>query len=290
MKSTILAAGTAGKKAIDNIFPPELRLLNDPYSIEFTDPFSRFIINKMKSKWFFNWMNNLGEKIAPGVQTGLICRSRYMDDVTKDAISKGFEVVINLGGGYDTRCLRLEELAKVKYYHIDQFEVIESFRNTMANLPKGVPSNVVFVPIDFNHQSLEEELTKAGYDKKKRTLFIWEGVTQYISEEAIGGTLKYIASSQKGNRVAFSYVLQAYLENPETFPELKNLIKQVNTAGVKWICGLSREGMNDYLDSYGLQLIEDIGTEEYRERYLLPIGRDDDVMAIERIALAEVAE
>ena len=54
-------------------------------------------------------MNNLGEKIAPGVQIGLICRSYYMDDATKDAVGEGFEVVMNLGG-YDTRCLRFEEL------------------------------------------------------------------------------------------------------------------------------------------------------------------------------------
>lgn len=165
-----------------------------------------------------------------------------MDDATKDAVGEGFEVVINLGGGYDTRCLRLEEL------------------------------------------------TKAGYDKNKRALFIWEGVTQYISEEAIGGTLKYIASSQKGNRVAFSYVLKRYLQKPETFPKCEKLIKQVNMSGAKWICGLSQDGMNDYLEDYGLKLIEDVGTEEHRERHLLPIGRDVSVMPIERITLAEVAE
>jgi O-methyltransferase involved in polyketide biosynthesis len=39
----------------------------------------------------------------------------------------------------------------------------------MAGLPTGVPSNVRVVPIDFNRQSFEEELSKAGYDKAKKT-------------------------------------------------------------------------------------------------------------------------
>jgi len=39
MRSTLLAAGTGGQKAVDYMFPSELRLLNDPYSIKFTTPF-----------------------------------------------------------------------------------------------------------------------------------------------------------------------------------------------------------------------------------------------------------
>lgn len=34
---------------------------------------------------------NFIEKIAPGIYGGLICRTRYMDDVIKAAIDEGFE-------------------------------------------------------------------------------------------------------------------------------------------------------------------------------------------------------
>lgn len=69
----------------------------------------------------------------------------------------------------------------------------------MAGLPTGIPQNVRVVPIDFNRQSFEEELSKAGYDKAMKTFFILEGVTQYISEEALSGTLEYIASTKEGS-------------------------------------------------------------------------------------------
>jgi len=289
MKTTLLADKTAAMKAIEHMFPADIRIFDDPYSIEFVSFFSnRVYVNSMKSKRFLKWMTNLTEKFAPGVVGGLLCRTRYIDDAIKNAIEDGFEIVVNLGGGYDTRCLRINNMNKLEYYHIDQPEVVDSYRETMAGLSSGIPSNTRFVPIDFNHQSLEEELIRAGYDKTKKTLFIWEGVTQYISEEALIGTLNYIASTKQGNRVAFSYVLKDYMTNPESFPKHKNIVKQVNMAGIKWINGLSPEDMSDYLKNYGFNLIEDIGVEDYQDRYLIPIGREMDVMPIERISLAEV--
>ncbi len=46
--------------------------------------------------------------------------------------------------------------------------------------------------------------------------------------------------------------------------------------------------MHEYLSKYSLSLIEDVGHEEYLERYIKPKGRDLTVMEIERTVLAEV--
>jgi len=290
MKSTYLADQAAGTKATEYMFPPEMRLFDDPYSVQFCSRSVRFYINILKSKLVFRWMIRLIEKTAPGVYGGLVCRNRYIDDAIKEAIKADFEVVVNLGGGYDTRSLRIEEMSDITYYHIDLPEVVESFKNKMEELPSGIPNSVRFVPIDFNRQDLEHELERAGYDKMKKTLFIWEGVTQYINEEALISTFKYIASTKTGNRVTFTYVLKALLDNPEEFPIYSKVVKQIEKRGVKWINGLDPDELRDYLKDYGLNLIEDVGEAEYRQRYLLPIGRDMAVMPIERIVLAEVRD
>ncbi|KDR94158.1 methyltransferase, TIGR00027 family [Peptoclostridium litorale DSM 5388] len=288
MKSTKMAEKNAVVRACEYMLPPEIRLFDDPYSDKFVTSFNQFTIRIMKSKRLYNWIMGLSEKLSPGVNGGIVCRIRYIDDALLKAIEDGFEAVVNLGGGYDTRCLRIENIGKLEYYHIDQPEVIDSFRERMARLSAGVPSNVRFVQIDFNVQSLEEELVRAGYDKTKKTIFIWEGVSQYISEEALVDTFEYIASTNAGNRVVFTYVLKEYLTNPEAFPKYKNIIKLIEKFGIKWINGLSPENMCDYLKANGLNLIEDVGSAEYQERYLTPIGRVMDVMPIERISLAEV--
>ncbi|GAI35588.1 unnamed protein product, partial [marine sediment metagenome] len=55
-----------------------------------------------------------------------------------------------------------------------------------------------------------------------------------------------------------------------------------------WIFGLDPTDMGDYLSKYSFSLIEDIGSEEVRERYMKLVNLDLDVFEIERMALAEV--
>ena len=70
-----------------------------------------------------------------------------------------------------------------------------------------VPDDVVYVPIDFNTQNIPDELKKAGYDPGHKTFFIWEGVTMYISADAVDSTLRFIATgSAPGSSVVFDYM------------------------------------------------------------------------------------
>ena len=55
-----------------------------------------------------------------------------------------------------------------------------------------------------------------------------------------------------------------------------------------WYSGFDPTGMSDYLSKFSLSLIEDVGHEEYLERYLKPRDRDLTVFEIERTVLAEV--
>jgi len=55
-----------------------------------------------------------------------------------------------------------------------------------------------------------------------------------------------------------------------------------------FIYGLDPEDINDYLSKYSLSLIEDVGSEELKERYMKSVNLDLKVFDIERIALSEV--
>ena len=54
---------------------------------------------------------------------------------------------------------------------------------------------VIFVPIDFNQESLVDKLIDHGFDTSKKTFFLWEGVTLYPEEESVKQTLKAVAKS-----------------------------------------------------------------------------------------------
>jgi len=55
-----------------------------------------------------------------------------------------------------------------------------------------------------------------------------------------------------------------------------------------WFGGFNPDTIPDYLAEYSLSIIEDIGHEEFIERYIKPKNRDLPVMEIERTVLAEV--
>ena len=130
---------------------------------------------------------------------------------------------------------------------------------------------------------------KAGYILSSRTFFIWEGVTQYISKEAIDNTFKYVARAPAGSKIVFTYVLAGFIDGsyiPDGLNSLyKTMMKRKNPL---WLCGFAPAEMHEYLSKYNLSLVEDIGSEEFLERYIKPVGRNIKVMDIERTVLAEV--
>jgi len=220
---------------------------------------------------------------------GIICRTRYIDDVLINAIKEGVGTVVNLGAGMDTRAFRISGIENIKYFELD-FPELQKVKSSYIDRKIGeLPSNVSLVPIDFNSQELGEELKKAGYTLSSRTLFIWEGVTQYISKEAVDNTIKYVAQAPTGSKIVFTYVLNSFINGSHIPDGLNSLYKStLKKKNPLWFCGFDPAEMPEYLSKYSLHLIEDIGHEEYLERYMKPKGRDLTVMEIERIVLAAV--
>ena len=232
---------------------------------------------------------NMREKSTPGVIGGILCRTRYIDDVSNNAIKEGVGAVVNLGAGMDTRAFRIPGIENIKYFELDSPEILKAKSSNINRNIGELPSNITFVPVDFNSQDPGEELRKAGYNLSSKTFFIWEGVTQYISKEAIDNTLKYVAQAPTGSKIVFTYVLDSFVDGsyiPDGLNTLYNkLLKGKNPL---WFCGFNPAEIREYLSQYSLHTIEDISSEEFIERYIKPKGRDLAVMEIERTVLAAV--
>ena len=276
-------------RAMENLLPEDKRLFEDPYSEKFLSPFYKFFVILMRSPKILNFLIKIREKLTPGVIGGLICRTRYIDDVLNNAIKKGVGTVVNLGAGMDTRAFRIPGIENIPYFELD-FPELQKVKKSYIDKKIGeLPSNVSLVPVDFNSQDLGEELKKAGYDLSSKTLFMWEGVTQYISKEAIDNTLKYVTQAPTGSRIVFTYVLKSFIDGSHIPDGLTSLYKlTLNKKKPLWFCGFDPAEMHEYLSKFSLSLIEDVGHEEFLERYIKPKGRDLTVMEIERTVLAEV--
>lgn len=58
-------------------------------------------------------------------------------------------------------------------------------------------------------------LAADGYAPNRCRFFIWEGVTQYLSESGVRAT--FLGEAARGSRLAFTHVCRDFLDGKETF-------------------------------------------------------------------------
>ena len=203
------AQGVAKQRLIETIAGPEKSVINDPYA-------DKFVIGSGVIKLMGHSLNVwLSSKLAPGFHEHLISRTRFIDDLIEKSAKEGIEQYVILGAGYDSRANRLNLPPSLKIFEVDQPEVSDI---KLSKLPKDLPNleNITYVNVDFSYQSLSEQLLTAGFDQTKSTIFTLEGVSQYITKEAVSSTIRERSSITKDARSIFfmSYVNELLNKDP----------------------------------------------------------------------------
>jgi methyltransferase (TIGR00027 family) len=279
------AIGAAICRLVEQYQPPQMRLFNDPV-------IEAIVQWPIKAAMRFSAVRNFflrkTEDVAEGTYGALVCRVRYNDDLIETAISDGIEQLVILGAGLDTRACRLPRIDRMRVFEVDLPKVQINKKAKVANYLGGLPSNVTFVPIDFNVDSLESVFARTPFDSSKRAVFIWEGVTQYIPEDAVRRTLAFVGKSAPGSVIAFTYVLKSIIDVDSDIPGAQRLMIEVAKQGAPWIFGLDPKSIGEFLGTFCLMLKADVGSADYQARYLRPINRKLAVSECERIAEAVV--
>lgn len=113
----------------------------------------------------------------------VIARTLYFDQIIERRIGDAGQFVL-LGAGYDTRAYGSLLREGVAFFEVDQAVVQHHKRSSLA--AAGIDTGETrFIEVDFAQDDLFETLALAGYDPSVRTIFLWEGVTLYLSEEAV---------------------------------------------------------------------------------------------------------
>lgn len=146
---------------------------------------------------------------------------------------------------------------------------------------RDTPANVSFVPIDFASQRLEDVL---DLDRSRPALFIWEGVTQYLDEDAVKRTLAFVGGAAPGTVLIFTYALRAILEGRSDVPGAARIMAQVAKSSAPWRFGPQPPEVAALLAPFHLQAAADVGGADLRARYLA--HRRLEVSPAERIVEA----
>lgn len=255
-------------RALESRLNKKDRLFSDPYAIHFLDTKLRFATRLSKYPAIRKYVENTIQKKVPGAFSSGIARTKYIDELLHKAILSGVKQVIILGAGFDTRALRLDFLKDVSVIEIDHPNTSNFKRRIYKNRLGKVPENIDFLQIDFNKQDLDQLAAQHNIDFSKPTAVIWEGVTNYLTETAINKTFAFISKFAKNSHAIFTYVHQDILENPKSFLGGEKLLNDLNELEEQWTFGFIPDKLPDYLNHFDIKLIEDLGANEYRERYL----------------------
>jgi methyltransferase (TIGR00027 family) len=118
----------------------------------------------------------------------MVARTVAIDDAIRDAASP--QLVI-LGAGLDGRAWRMPELRDVVVFEVDHPDSQRDKRARAGALALAA-KDVRFVAVDFERDSLDEALAKAGHDTARATTWVWEGVVMYLEPKDVEATLAVI--------------------------------------------------------------------------------------------------
>ena len=218
-------------------------------------------------------------------------RTRYIDDALEDALRGGLDQVVILGAGFDCRAYRIPGIDRTRVFEVDHPATQPRKREIITRRLGAIPSHVTLVPLDLTAQDLDTVMEGAGYRNGARTFFVCEGLTHYLSPEVVDAVLRYAArSAAAGSRMVFTYIQRAMLDGSVRFEGAENTLATVRRAGEPYTFGFDPAELPRYLAERGLRLIEDVGADAYRARYLLPRGRQREALAeYQRAAQVEAA-
>jgi methyltransferase (TIGR00027 family) len=270
--------------ALEQYFPAKQRIIEDDMAYRILPFGMRAFVWLVKSDPGRAWMVRATEKDAPGLWGGMLCRKRYIDEKLTGSVNR-INAVVNLGAGFDTRAYRLPVLSDMPVWEVDQPENIQSKQVRLCKLFGATPSHVRLVPIDFDSEELGSVLTSHGYSADRRTFFIWEAVTQYLTETGIRATFNFLSKAKSGSLLAFTYIRKDFLDGRVMYG-WENIYKKYVKNKI-WLFGMDPEEWPGFLEGYGWKIIEHIGYEELAERYVRPTGRELASTPVERIIYAE---
>jgi methyltransferase (TIGR00027 family) len=277
-------------RAIESSRPANARLFHDPFAALFLDRRLLWILRISRLPVVGNLVRRAIDVGWPGARSAAIARTRYIDDLLRAALNRRIQQIVLLGSGFDSRAFRIESIDRARVFEIDRPETLHEKRARLRARFDPLPSHVDFIETDFKESSLSQDMAKAGYRREHPSFIIWEGVTHYLTEQAVDSTIRWVGTSAPGSELVFTYIERRVLEDPRSFGGTRRVFDMMRRVGEPWTFGFDPKELTEYLSTRGLDLEKDRGAANLRTRYFKE--RADGMHGYEfyRIAVARVRE
>eukprot|EP00761_Pharyngomonas_kirbyi_P008470 gb/GECH01008481.1/.p1 GENE.gb/GECH01008481.1/~~gb/GECH01008481.1/.p1 ORF type:complete len:330 (+),score=55.37 gb/GECH01008481.1/:1-990(+) len=218
----------------------------------------------------------------PGGFGFIAARSQYFDTLFCNSLQQNdIQQIVILGAGYDSRPYRFKSTimqSGCSIFEVDMGSTLRWKKDILRQKLGRPPSYARYATADLNRARrrknyIEGHLTKFDFKKKKKTLFICEGLLCYLDPEAVDQIFDFVSACSKGSMIAFDYIFKEIVDNDDTIDkyyggkqvkETVNLIKEPFRFGI----GEGSGYVNDFLSKHRLVLSELKTSKSLAQEYL----------------------
>jgi methyltransferase (TIGR00027 family) len=274
-------------RAVETAERPPRRLFEDSYAIPLLSGTLKTLAQIAQLPFVGRLVPVVLDFGWPRTRSSGVVRTRFIDDLVREAIRTGAQQLVLLGAGFDSRPYRLEEARGISVFEVDhpatQRTKCERLQDSLGSLPR----NIRFVAVDFEKDNLERELARADFDDKTPAVVVWEGVVSYLTELAVRGTLSTLSRLlPPSSRLIFTYVDKAALDGSINFPGSRRWKSRVRRSREPFIFGFAPATLAQTLRAYGFVLQSDLATADAARQYRASTGRNEAGSEIYRVTTA----
>lgn len=218
----------------------------------------------------------------------LVSRARYAEDGLKAAIERGVRQYVILGAGFDTFALRQENLPQdFTIFEVDHPATQAFKQNRLKEMGIELPANVKFVPVDFQHDSLRDELTNSGFDFRKLAYFSLLGVVMYLEKPDFYRLLSTISDMcATGSSFVFDYLDDTAFNDQLASKKLIQMRHITAQTGEPMITGFDPFELDRELQDCNMLVYENLAPANIEDMYFA--GREDGLHAFDHFHFAHL--
>jgi methyltransferase (TIGR00027 family) len=142
------------------------------------------------SQRLFGFTTRLGKLVEPGEEASdstAGIRVLMFDRIMEKYADKMEQIVLP-GAGFDLMALQFTKGKKVKVFELDQVITLNVKVETLKTA--GINHDwITYIPVDYSNESWVDKLSGAGFDRTKKTLFLWQSVSLYLEADIVKETL-----------------------------------------------------------------------------------------------------
>jgi len=231
-----------------------------------TDPIAPRLIDGDEDR---RWLAPLlSHPFAKQWRAGFAVRSRYTEDCLAERVQSGMRQYVVLGAGLDSFAYRQPQWASsLRIYEVDHPITQQYKRDRLKTAGIAIPSNLTFVPTDFESASVSNSLRAAGFAFDTQTLCSWMGVTQYLTPDALEATFRFVLSLPFSSEIVFSFILPQVEISGLEAEALLIAARRSAEVGEPWLARFRGDELAMRLRSMGFSQILHLTPEEAARRY-----------------------